>query len=146
MDFSVSVKAFAEMTSKKLLDIKKEAAVEVANRVIERSPVGDPALWKTKPPKGYVGGQFKANWVAANGSVDSSTTNAIDPSGQLTKDTVKSSIDGAIDQQDIYISNSLPYAVELENGHSTQAPAGMVGITAVEFDSIVKEMISNERS
>ena len=139
MDFSASIKAFTDATTKQILDVKKEAAGEVLTRIVDRSPVGDPALWKTKPPPGYAGGRFKANWRANIGSVDDGTTTAIDPDGSLTKQVGKSMIETATAEQDIYISNSLPYAVPLENGHSTQAPSGMVGITVVEFDDIVKQ-------
>ena len=39
----------------------------------------------------------------------------------------------------IYLVNNLPYAVRLEYGWSKQAPAGMVRITAAEFQSIVDD-------
>lgn len=34
-----------------------------------------------------------------------------------------------------YITNNLPYAEPLENGHSKQAPEGMVAVTLAEFAS-----------
>ena len=39
------------------------------------------------------------------------------------------------------ISNDLPYAGAIEDGHSKQAPNGMVRITALEFKRIVKEFV-----
>ena len=38
-----------------------------------------------------------------------------------------------------YLSNSLPYAVPLENGWSKQAPQGMVKLTAQEFPQYVSQ-------
>ncbi|WP_256203847.1 MULTISPECIES: hypothetical protein [unclassified Pseudomonas] len=39
--------------------------------------------------------------------------------------------------------NNLPYAIPLEYGHSTQAPAGMVRVTLANFQHIVDEAIRN---
>jgi hypothetical protein len=36
----------------------------------------------------------------------------------------------------IYFTNNLPYAQALENGHSNQAPGGMVGLTALMLRNI----------
>jgi len=38
-----------------------------------------------------------------------------------------------------YISNNLPYAIPIEDGHSKQAPTGMVKVTVAEFGSIVRD-------
>ena len=35
------------------------------------------------------------------------------------------------------ITNSLPYAIRVENGYSTQAPAGMVKVTVVQFQNFI---------
>jgi hypothetical protein len=40
-----------------------------------------------------------------------------------------------------YIQNSLPYMQALEDGHSTQAPAGIVAVTEVEFQDYVQKAI-----
>ena len=38
----------------------------------------------------------------------------------------------------VIISNNLPYAQVIEDGHSKQAPNGMVKVTVTMFDSFVK--------
>jgi hypothetical protein len=45
-----------------------------------------------------------------------------------------------------YITNNLPYAWRLEHGHSKQAPAGMVGLTVVEFAGIVDKAANDVRT
>ena len=40
-----------------------------------------------------------------------------------------------------YLVNNLPYAVPLEYGHSSQAPAGMVRVTIAEFQQIVEAAV-----
>lgn len=40
----------------------------------------------------------------------------------------------------VFISNSLPYIEELENGSSTQAPEGMVAVTLTEVNRNLKKI------
>jgi hypothetical protein len=40
-----------------------------------------------------------------------------------------------------YIQNSLPYMQALEDGHSTQAPYGIVSRTEIEFQDKVQEAL-----
>jgi hypothetical protein len=44
-----------------------------------------------------------------------------------------------------YLQNNLPYAWRLETGYSKQAPAGIVGITALEFGGIVDDVVLRVR-
>lgn len=95
--------------------------------------------------KDYVGGRFRGNWMFSIGSPDSSTTEAVDPNG--TKSTARI-VAGALEfkaGETAYITNSLPYAIPLEFGHSTQAPGGMVRVTVARFQQIVLEAIRNNQ-
>ncbi|MNJ81742.1 hypothetical protein D3C77_807050 [compost metagenome] len=47
--------------------------------------------------------------------------------------------------QTAFIVNNLPYAIPLEYGHSSQAPAGMVRVTLANFQRIVDEAIRKNR-
>lgn len=70
----------------------------------------------------------------------------IDKSGASSMARIK---DGAIEfpiGETAYITNSLPYAIPLEFGHSTQAPHGMVRVTLVEFERIATEAIRSNRA
>jgi hypothetical protein len=69
-------------------------------------------------PAGYVGGRMRAAWNVSIGAPDTTTTDAVDPQGQSTIDRGISVIVGAEDTQNIYLTNSVPYAVSIEYGHS----------------------------
>ena len=79
-------------------------------------------------------GRFRSNWQltegsSAKGTIDSTSKakfGNIDAAG-------KKSIAGAkeIKGNVLFITNNLPYAMELEHGHSTQAPNGMVALTII---------------
>ncbi|KPW37464.1 Uncharacterized protein ALO87_01141 [Pseudomonas syringae pv. apii] len=95
--------------------------------------------------QGYVGGRFRGNWMFGIGAPDGTTTEEIDPSG--SKSTARI-VNGVLEFHagDVaYITNSLPYAIPLEFGHSTQAPGGMVRITVARFQQIVEEAIRNNQ-
>lgn len=102
--------------------------------IVYATPVGNPELWKNKPPIGYVGGYARANWypsvnqkvnVAGNGSPGK-------PGASLD---LMSSIAGGKAGDIFYIQNSVPYILALENGHSTQAPAGIVSVTLANMQT-----------
>lgn len=61
-------------------------------------------------------GRAQANWFVSEGRMRTDTTESVVPEARpkLKGETV------------IFISNSLPYIVPLEYGHSSQAPQGMV--------------------
>ncbi|MFK3971180.1 hypothetical protein ACI2KS_10685 [Pseudomonas sp. NPDC087358] len=91
--------------------------------------------------QGYIGGRFRGNWMFSIGSPDTSTTEEVDPSG--SKSTARI-VGGAIEFKagdTAFITNSLPYAIPLEFGHSQQSPSGMVRVTIARFQQIVLDAI-----
>ncbi|MBD1554709.1 hypothetical protein [Pseudomonas typographi] len=96
-------------------------------------------------PAGYVGGRFRNNWMFGIGSPDDSTTEEVDSSGNKSRARIS---EGVIEFQAgevAYITNSLPYAIPLEFGHSTQAPNGMVRVTVARFQQIVLDTIEKHK-
>ena len=67
MTFASDVKRFSENAKKKLDEQVRGITLELFSSIILSSPVGNPTLWKSKPPKGYVGGRFRANWNTSAG-------------------------------------------------------------------------------
>lgn len=117
----------------------RKVTLEALRGIILRSPVGNPSLWKSKAPKGYVGGHFRNNWFIDINDIKPSERKAIDKSGKdsLAEISKVSSL-GNNPYVVVYIHNSLPYARRLEYGHSTQAPQGMVNVTAQSIASIFR--------
>lgn len=143
MSFGDDLRAFQTNTNAKLNLFVKNLVSEVALSLIVKSPVGDPELWASKPPKGYEGGQFRANWNYSLAAINPATTNAIDPDGGPTLDKIVGSIPEDAIGSVHFVTNSLPYAIRLENGHSTQAPFGMVTLTIIEFSQMIDRAIAN---
>ena len=117
-------KAFQDEVAAPVALIAQKLAMEALNRVVMKSPVDT--------------GRFRGNWTVAVGKQDLSTTTEVDPTGAKTIAKGSQIILGQNGPAVIWLSNNLPYAEALENGHSQQAPAGIVAVTYAELSSIVR--------
>jgi len=138
--FAASLAVFAKKAPEQVRVVVRKASIDLLTATVMRTPVGNPDLWKSKPPKGYVGGRLRANWNVSLVSPDTSTTDAIDKDGDPTIERGSAAIGEADGIKDIWIMNSLPYAIPVEYGHSKkQAPAGMVRVSVAEFQAFVDQ-------
>lgn len=110
-------------------------------RLVERSPVGNPDLWKSRAPPGYVGGHFRAQWQHGFNSAPSFELPTIDQSGVVTTANLRESIFNSPVAGIHWIVNMAPYAQRLEDGHSTQAPSGIVELTILDFNGIIERSV-----
>lgn len=138
-DFAQQVRTFTEDAKDKTALAVQRIALEMFERVILRSPVGNPSLWKTPRP-GYVGGRFRGNWQVAIGSVPTGTLELTDATGQATINKAQAAALSLEPGQSITLVNNLPYAQRLEDGYSSQAPAGMVALTVQDFQEIARQV------
>lgn len=111
INFGIEVLEDADQLSKKI-------AGDMLQQVIVSSPVDS--------------GAFRGNHRVSVGSVDT-TANLSATSNPLQKGLATISSGGGIGKI-VYISNSLPYALRLENGYSQQAP---LGVYSLSFMNIV---------
>lgn len=95
-----------------------------------------------KAPPGYTGGRFRGNWQISFDTPTTDETGRIDKTGDLTKAAGNYTLSlFKVWMKAIYFCNNVPYAYPLEMGHSTQAPGGMVRITAAEFQRFFEEAV-----
>lgn len=125
-DFAADVRRFADEASEKATMAMRKIALEIFSRVILRSPVDT--------------GRFRANWQVAIGSVPGGTLELTDKTGQATISKMQAVALGVVAGQTITLANNLPYAQRLENGWSSQAPAGMVALTIQDFQQVAEEV------
>ncbi|MEL5881922.1 hypothetical protein RQM28_010580 [Citrobacter freundii] len=101
-----------------------------------------------KKPDWYVGGRFKNNWYVGFDSQPTESNDTPDASGQGSNSRGLAVLEvfrvGQVNS--IYFTNNMPYAAALENGHSGQAPGGMVGITALDAAQMFREAMSEVRN
>jgi hypothetical protein len=136
-DFTLDINNFVTKARNNSALVEKKIILEIGRRVVERSPVGDPTYWKSKPPAGYVGGRFRANWQHGTGTMP---TAIYDTTNNESEARISASVANSGPHSVHWIVNNLPYSVALENGYSRQAPpGGIVKLTVIEFENIVNE-------
>ena len=110
----------------------RAACLGVANGVIKRTPVGNPSLWQSPPPAGYIGGTLRNAWRASIGTPSSDVGLEPDAGAGKARGTVSIATSRLNAGEDFFMANNMPYAKSIEEGSSTQAPQGMVAVTLSE--------------
>lgn len=134
---------WVEESKQAIQDQTKMILVEIATRLVNRSPIGNPALWKKQPPwipKNYLPGTFKNNWVLGVDVEADDIFVSQDTSGAKSITRIALAIPRWAAGHYYYFSNNLPYAQRIEDGWSQQAPAGVVARTEQEYSDIVDEV------
>ena len=145
MSFSMQIAEFIAKTKASQDLVVRSITKKIDDKIVGRSPVGDAKYWKSKPPPGYAGGRFRANWQLSIGSPTAGVLNLIDKDGSATIAAHGSVISTAKAGDVIYLVNNLPYARRIEEGWSRQAPVGVVALTVVEFRTIVDNAVNGVR-
>lgn len=141
--FSIPLAQLAAKVKLDLATVTRKSTLEVFSAVVKKSPVDT--------------GRFRANWNVSAGAVDTSTTTSTNQ-GRAAQEVAKAlelPVGGVV-----FLANSLPYARVLEygeypdppkggkgktkGGFSRQAPAGMVRLTAMEFNDYVQKAIAEK--
>lgn len=114
----------------------RQVAFAIDRELVRRTPVGNPDLWKVNAGKvrgdpGYVGadytgGRARANWLPSLETPSTEVVEEPDPSGAGPINKMAQVTAAYKLGQKIWIVNSLPYIQRLNEGHSTQSPAGFV--------------------
>lgn len=128
MSFTAQLKRFADKAKRRPVEAQRQIFIELSRRVIVRTPVDT--------------GRAKANWLPAIGQPVLATTEATDKAGTQTVAKVAATAAAVKGDQTLFLTNSLPYALPLEYGHSQQSPQGMVRISAREFQGITKVVVT----
>ncbi|QQP97937.1 hypothetical protein [Lysobacter enzymogenes] len=121
--------------------VVRKVALDLLTGVVMKTPVGKPERWKSKPPPGYVGGRARGSWVLGI-DTPATTTTVVDKDGNSTILRGLAAMGQWGADKPFYITSNLPYIRRLEyEGWSQQAPAGMVRITLVEFQSYIDKAV-----
>lgn len=125
MGFAANLNALCQRAGDKAELVVRKTALELQSQMIERSPVDT--------------GRFKGNWQAGIGGVNEAANDSADKSGAAALGRTQVALATWKPGMSIVLSNSLPYARPLEEGHSKQAPYGMVRLTVQAYgDALAK--------
>ena len=120
--------AFRVQVTDRVAEAVRAGALVAGAALTMGTPVGNPSLWQGSAPPGYVGGTARRNWRASLNVPLEDTVDGVDQSGQATLNEQERVIAGFTwpGNMSIWITNNLPYILPLNDGWSTQAPAGFI--------------------
>ena len=109
--------------------VVRASAFQLGSNVIMMSPVDE--------------GRLRNNWNSSIGSIDDSNDRGEQTSGGASFGQLESKINSIDMGATFNFSNSLPYVNRIEyDGHSKQAPDGVVRVAILQWDSIVQHEAS----
>lgn len=124
--FAIDVARFVAKAKGNTDLVVRKICFDIFSRVIKKTPVDK--------------GRAKGNWAVAIGQPAPATDRPFDKSGQRTIADMKTFVNDQMQAgKIIYLTNTLPYILRLEEGYSRKAPAGMVALTLREFPGVVRD-------
>lgn len=114
-EFAIDLKKFGEVTREQARLIFRKIALELDARIVLSTPVDT--------------GRARGNWFPSiNTPATVVNPTAADKSGGAAMAAAEAVVASAEIGDMIWFANNLPYILPLENGHSKQAPQGMVDV------------------
>ena len=126
--FEEQVRQFVIKTTANIGIVSRKIALDSFTSAITISPVKS--------------GRFRGNWQPGIGAPPSGVLDTLDLTGAISIAAAEAKVAEFKPGQAIYLANNLPYAIPLEEGHSKQAPNGMVRLTQQRFQAIASAAIA----
>lgn len=128
MSFSGDIKKFNQKTGKNIDTVVKKVAFDLSRELIMGTPVQD--------------GTARRNWFVSMNSPIVRVTSDTDKNGGKTIRDAQVAVQGYSSGDDVWITNSVPYILRLENGWSAQRPNGWVSRSVRKFQRILRKAAS----
>lgn len=119
--YEADIKRFRSFSIREVKQLTRKVSIDLLRGIIQRTPVDT--------------GRARASWNVTNGR--SPDTRVAPDMSKARKSFPNISVKtaGLTDGHDFMISNNLDYIGKLENGHSKQAPNGMVRIAIANIQA-----------
>ena len=115
--FKADISRFLSNAKGKHAEITAKLAFDVLRQIVQRCPVDT--------------GRARSSWFASEGAPVFSETSRIDKSGNPSLERGAKVFNGKKQFPVYFITNSLQYVAQLEQGSSKQAPNGFVAVSIV---------------
>ncbi|WP_148716489.1 HK97 gp10 family phage protein [Chitinolyticbacter meiyuanensis] len=129
MRFAKQVSAWSERSMDKVDRATREIGLVLFSSAIRKTPVDT--------------GRARGNWQVGFTMAQGATTRE-DKAGALAINDVMSLLKPGIFKQDnqVWLTNNLPYILKLEYGSSKQSPQGMVRLSFEEMEPAIRAIVS----
>src|SRR5690625_4297407 len=123
-------RAYERKVRQRVAQVTRWVALEALRRVILKSPVDK--------------GRFKGNWQTALSVRPDGVLDVVDPSGSATLAEGSRNISQLRPYEVVYLAHNVPYARKLEDGHSQQAPQGVVAVSVAELQAFFNNIPADQ--
>lgn len=123
-------RAYERKVEQRVAQVTRWVALEALRRAVLKSPVDT--------------GRFRGNWQTAVSVRPDGTLDVLDPSGSATLAEGSRNISQLQPYEVVYLSNNVEYAAALEDGHSQQAPQGVVAVTVAELQAFFNNIPADQ--
>lgn len=113
--FKFDTRRVAKNIDRLVILVQQKVALQLLTGVVNMTPV--------------LTGRARGNWQVTIGAPTTAAVERTDKDGGPTISEGSATIQSITTLGTIYLTNNLPYIVELEKGSSKQAPQGMVQVT-----------------
>jgi len=123
-DFSKALMGIADYVDGSFEKVVRKACIDLYRAIVEKTPVKF--------------GRAKASWSLATSHASDVHDNEDGYSFNEIDQIIQENVSGfklSVHDSTVFIYNNIEYIEYLENGTSKQAPAGMVSISLVEFET-----------
>lgn len=142
--FTLDLRRFAARAGGNARLVIKKVVIDVGTSIVMKTPVGDPLTWANPgmAPAGYVGGRARGSWQYGHGTPTAGEPGGVDQSGGGPIGRISAGVNTG-DAADVhFITSDVPHMRPLEyEGHSRQAPEGMVRKTISEYQAFVAQAV-----
>lgn len=134
-EFKSGIEEFAEKFGIDVFTVIKVTALNIFTDLVEETPRDT--------------GRAASSWTIDVGQVDESVQPKPKTKRKLPYKTIASNKGAEFDSKEVedgdivYISNSIPYIVPLNNGHSKKAPKFFVEAIVRSWDAYIKQSVKN---
>jgi len=118
-NFNIDLRKFGVQTQAQVGLAVRKIALDITADVVMMTPVDT--------------GRARANWLPSLQVPNTAITDQTDKSGGKAMSEMAAVASSFQIGDTIWLSNNLPYILKLENGHSKQAPQGMVEVTMSRY-------------
>ena len=125
-DFNKDMKRATLNINLKSEKVVRSVALQLFGAIIKDTPVDT--------------GRLRSNWQTNIGAPSNGTITAFDKNGTLAVGLLKTEVGFYKIGEKIFLTNNLPYASAIEDGHSKQRPNGMVKTNVARFQAVVDQI------
>lgn len=132
MSFTSQIQGFGVRATQRVQNVRRGVVIKLMSAVILDTPVDE--------------GRARGGWQVSADAPVTNDTGRKDKSGRGPIAEVEAAAKASDGDTPLFLSNSVPYIVPLEEGSSKQAPQGMVRRNVARFGRIVKVEVVNQKT